>query len=318
MTMIEHILTLRGPRVSGGRPCPEAVGRVLRLIEPAVRESVSMGFRNTSRLPGRRPEWFRRASDIRFVDVSKGPQDATLLHFEAPQFGQAAEDLYRQGELFRVRPDQEDTGFDLLGDVLTDIRHSAEDSLNFDAKLLRHVACFKRLGQREGVDSAAVTGHRLASDHPPTLDADLANAAQSMCSRTPPARRARIAGKLDMIRDHDNVFEMILEDSETVRGLWTGGDMATLGDFFRQDVVIEGQAVFRVSGKLLRIEAEAIKTATGADDFFRRIPEPAARRLDRRSLLRPQTPTTGAAAVHGGWPGDETEEQILAALKDMG
>ena len=277
-----------------------------------------MGFRNTSRLPGRRPEWFKRASDIRFVGVSKGPEDATLLHFEAPRFGDAAEDLYRQGKLFKVRPCQEDTGFDLFGDVLTDIRNSDEDSIKFDAKLLKEVARFARWGPREEVESVAVSGHRLAADYPPTLDADLASAAQSMCSRTPPTSRARIAGKLDMIRDHDNVFEMILDGNVTVRGLWTNGKMATLGDFFGQEIVVEGQAVFRVSGKLLRIEAQAVKAATGADDFFRRIPAPAAQRLEKRSLLRPQPENTGAGAIYGGWPGDETEQEILAALKEMG
>ena len=252
------------------------------------------------------------------MDVSNGPQDATLLHFEAPRFGDAAEDLYRQGELFRVRPHQEDTGFDLLGDVLTDIQNGAEDSLNFDARLLKQIARFKSLGQREGVESVAVSGHRLSSDHPPTLDADLADAAQSMCSRTPPATRARIAGKLDMIRVHDNVFEMILDGSVTVRGLWTGDDMATLRDLFERDVVVEGQAVFRVSGNMLRIEADAVKTSTEADDFFRRIPAPAPTRLGQRSFLRPQTEHTGAASVYGGWPGDEREQEILAALKEMG
>ena len=316
--MIEHILSLRGPRVSGGRPTPEAIGRVLRLIGPVVRESVSMGFRNTSSLSGRRPEWFNRASDIRFVDMSRGPEDATLLHFEAPRFGDAAEDLYRQGELFKVRPSKEDTGFDLLGDVLTDIRGSDEDSLNFDARLLKQLAGFRGLSEKKGVDVVAISGHRWDSSNPPTLDADLAATAESMCSRTPPARRARIAGKLDMIRDHDNVFEMILEGNVTVHGLWTSGDMAALIGLFRQDVVVEGQAVFRVSGKLLRIEAEAVKAATEADDFFRRIPESAGQRLEKRSFLRLQTKGTGASVVHGRWPGDETEQEILAALKEMG
>jgi len=277
-----------------------------------------MAFRNTSSLSGRRPEWFHRASDIRFVNVSTGPEDATLLHFEAPRFGDAADELYRQGELFKVRPSKEDTGFDLLGDVLTDIRKSDEDSLNFDAKLLKQLAGFRKLSGKKGVDTLTISGHRWDASHPPTLDADLAIAAESMCSRTPSARRARVAGKLDMIRDHDNVFEMILDDNTIVRGLWTGGEMTVLGDFFRQDVVVEGRAVFRVSGNLLRIEAETVKMATGSDDFFRQAPTPVGQRQERRTLLRPQTEHTGARAVHGGWPGDETELEILAALKEMG
>jgi hypothetical protein len=130
--------------------------------------------------------------------------------------------------------------------------------------------------------------------------------------------RAGIAGKLDMIRDSDHVFEMILEEQTKVRGVWTGGEMTRLSELFGQEVLVEGQAVFRVSGRLLRIEAEAIKPATPADEFFRKVPAPALRPPRQRSFLEPQTAGGGAAAVHGRWPGNESEEEILAALKEMG
>ena len=32
---------------------------------------------------------------------------------------------------------------------------------------------------------------------------------------------------------------------------------------------------------------------------------------------RPQTATTGINAIFGRWPGDETEEEILAALEEL-
>ena len=315
--MVEHILVLRGPDVAGGRPRPEAVGNVLRLIEPVVRESISMGFRSTSRMRGRKPEWFKRASDIRFVGLSAGEDDSTRLYFEAPRFGEAAEDVYTQGQLFRVRPDETDTGFDLLADVLGDIRKQAVDSLRFDSRLLRQVGTFKAYPSKKGIDSVSVFGDRVLDSQPAVLDEEVSTLALSMRHMTPPNRRARIAGRLDMIRDHDNVFEMILESGTTIRAVWTPGEMASLAGLFRKDVVVEGEAIFRVSGNLLRIEAGAIKEATEADSFFRKVPVAGGGQLEQRSFLKSQTPRTGAAAIYGRWPGDETEEELLAALREM-
>jgi len=315
--MVEHILVLRGPDVAGGRPRPEAVGNVLRLIEPVVRESISMGFRSTSRMRGRKPEWFKRASDIRFVDLSAGEDDSTRLHFEAPRFGEAAEDVYKQGQFFSLRPAERDTGFDLLADVLGDIRNETVDSPKFDSRLLWQVGMFKTYPSKKGVDSVSIFGDRVLDRQPAVLDEEVSTLALSMRRMTPPKRRARIAGKLDMIRDHDNVFEIILESGTTIRAVWNPGEMSSLTSLFRKDVVVEGEAIFRVSGNLLRIEAAAIKEATQADTFFRKVPVAGAGQLEQRSFLKSQTPRTGAAAIYGRWPGDETEEELLAALGEM-
>jgi hypothetical protein len=52
-------------------------------------------------------------------------------------------------------------------------------------------------------------------------------------------------------------------------------------------------------------------------------PEQRARRkidaqpLSRHQLFQPQDPGTGINAVIGKWPGDESEEEFLAALAEM-
>ena len=318
METVEHTLVLRGPDVGGGKPKPESLGLILRLIEPAVRGSVSMGFRNSSIMPGRRPVWFQRASDIRLVAISRGEDDATELHFEAPCFGDAAEDLYRQGELFQVRPDENDTGFDLFGDVLNDIRAEQRDSFRFDAGLLQRVGRFARSPSRNGVKSIAISGRRHSPASPALLDAKTCEMAEAMRQSTPPARRARIAGKLDMIRASDSVFELLLEGTSTVRGIWKAGKIDELQALFSKEVVMEGQAVYRVSGGLLRLEAEAIRTATPQDSFFRQIPKPVRGTPGKKTMFVVQTPRTGAAAVFDHWPGDEPEEELLEDLRSMG
>ena len=41
------------------------------------------------------------------------------------------------------------------------------------------------------------------------------------------------------------------------------------------------------------------------------------RKLDLEALHQPQGPTTGINAIIGKWPGDESEEEILALLEEM-
>ena len=108
MQMVEHTVDVCGPKVSNGQRSPEAIGSVLKWIEPLVRGSVNMAFRFTSRAAGRPPAWFVAASTVRFADMSPG-DGFTRLHFEAPRLGDAAEDVYQQKELFRTRPAESDT-----------------------------------------------------------------------------------------------------------------------------------------------------------------------------------------------------------------
>jgi hypothetical protein len=41
------------------------------------------------------------------------------------------------------------------------------------------------------------------------------------------------------------------------------------------------------------------------------------RKLDLRALDQPQGPETGFNAIIGKWPGDESDEEILALLEEM-
>jgi hypothetical protein len=44
---------------------------------------------------------------------------------------------------------------------------------------------------------------------------------------------------------------------------------------------------------------------------------PIVGRLDRASLYKPQGPDSGINAIIGKWPGDESDEEILALLEEL-
>jgi hypothetical protein len=44
---------------------------------------------------------------------------------------------------------------------------------------------------------------------------------------------------------------------------------------------------------------------------------PLVGKLDLKALHQPQGPDSGINAIIGKWPGDETDEEILALLEEM-
>jgi hypothetical protein len=316
MQMVEHYLDLLGDSVAEGKAKPEAAGAVLRYVEPVLRMTVSMAFRNTSRRLGRPPEWLRRAADVRLVEICPSQAGGTRLNFIAPRFGEAAEEIYRQQEAFRVRPRQQHTGFDLFGDVIDDLRSGRGDSFRYDSALLARIHKLVTSAGQTGVERILLLGDRLPSHDPLSIDQEISRQAQRMRNSTPPDQRARVCGKLDMIRDSDSVFEILLEPDTIVRGVWMGQSMDALQAMWREKVLLEGLAVYKPSGGLLRIEADAVRPASKADELFQRIPAPLGGKGGRLDFRQEQSAQTGANALLGRWPGEETEEQLLLACRE--
>lgn len=299
-----------------GRKVPSrAFGEILRVIPDAVRYSVRMAFEARSRATGKRPDWLAAASDIRFLDHSG--EDQTVLHFESPRLGDVAKSLYAQREFWPTRPDPNDTGFDLLGDVVADIAAGNADSERFDRPLLQLLERFKS-GLNKSFQRLEWTGTRYPVSKPSVITPAVIDAARRLSVETPRPEAIRIVGTLDMIRVSTNAFAIKLEGGDEARAVLTNGEVANLTDFLKRDVLVLGKAVYRSSGNLLRIDAEEVVPAADRDRFFAAIPKSSRPRYDLRAVLREQQHKRGIAAVIGKWPGDETDEEIERALKELG
>ncbi|NLF09369.1 MAG: hypothetical protein GX594_15525 [Pirellulaceae bacterium] len=61
-----------------------------------------------------------------------------------------------------------------------------------------------------------------------------------------------------------------------------------------------------------------LAAASDISQFFSAIPKPRRSRYDLRDVLREQQHKKGIAAIFGKWPGDETDQQIAEAMKELG
>lgn len=274
-----------------------------------------MGFLNSSRAKGRISDALKSAAEVRFVGVDSDGAKATLLNFRVSRFGDVAPELFAQGRIWDDGPTADNTAFDLLGQALCDVAARKENSTHFDRPLLRRVSAYEMLLNR-GVSRISLPG--LGQVTTPGIDRQVAATARELSRVTPPSRRVRVTGRLDLMGASQGVLKLHIRGGQIITALWTGpAPIDEHRDFFNRDVVVEGLGIFRASGTLLRIDADALVPATQQDDFFRDAPSAVpVQDYHQLARLRPGE-VAGYTKLHGSVPSEESDETFLEALETL-
>lgn len=301
-----------------GRRLPlDFCGDVCRQLAPMMLGSVRMAIEGTSAHVGAPPLWLREASDVRLVGISERGQGDTTLHLEAPPLGEAAEELYKQQTLWETKPAPQDTAINVLARVMKDVRTGDAESPLYDLQLLKRLSHIQRLFRHQLV--AMDLPQTDSPVHPFTrVDEQVAVKALELSERTPAARPVRVTGHLDMIRHSTRSFELLLEERRPVRGvLEEATEMDTLKSLLGCRVVVVGKAVYRPSGSLLRIDAQAVANGQGEPKLFERVPGPVETNRAPVRYKPGEQGRHGVPGFFGKWPGEETDEQLLLMLKEL-
>lgn len=311
MNAVERTIRIESARGYGHRPPPGPTGELLRSVGDATRDAVLMAFRGRSGMPGRPPVWLQSATDIRFLGVSGN--GATNFLFEAPTLGEAAAELYEQKEFWSAKPDPDWTALDLLGPVVSEIGQMNAESDRFDGPLLKRVSAFGR-AVRAGFDEIYPPDGMRQAETP--ITAATIEAAMELRRETPAPRQVRVAGILDMVRASTQGLALRLDDGQELRGVFSDGVVPLAAELGKR-IVLLGSAVFRPSGGLLRVDVDSWEPGDAEPPLFSRVPQPIAISPRRRMVMRTQGARSGVAAFFGTWPGDETDEELLAALRNL-
>lgn len=227
-------------------------------------------------------------------------------------------EIYEQRSLFpESRPPAEYTGFDLFNDVLMDIERRNADSPAYDPPLLKRIAGMRRLFKRSPFREFGFTGRRFDALAPARLSPETVESAKVLLGKTPAPQRVRLVGQLDALVASTQQFSLLLDSGEKVIGIFSEEQVDCMRQLWRARVLVLGTAIYRASGKLLRIDAEAVKSGEHESAIFSRMPAPSHAKLDLAKLRKTQGPRSGMAAIMGQWPGDETDEEIAAALERL-
>ena len=273
-----------------------------------------MGFLHSSRARGRVRAALKDAADVRFIGHEGSGSDITVLHFELPPFGIAAAEFFQQPMLWEDQPNPDDTAFELFGAALNDVAARSADSSRYDRPFLDRIGRYGRMLKR-GIHRVSLVDTALTKTA--RIDADVVSAAAELTAVTPSVQRARVAGRLDLMGASQSVLKIEVRPGEVVTALWDSDEpIENYRELFNKDVVLEGLAVFRPSGTLLRIDADLIVPASTQADFFRQVPQaPVAREYQRLARLKPNE-RSAYMQLRGCMPPepDESDEDFEAAL----
>jgi hypothetical protein len=286
---------------------------LLRRLEDTARPCVRMAIEGASASVGALPAWLERASDIRTLGFSER-DGQSILHVKAPTLGDAVPEVFDQQNLWPGMASPTDTAIQLIGRVGDIVRSQEKGSDMYDQSLLNHFGKWQRLFKRE-VKELHLPSSFNSTAVPVTLDIKVVESAKLLSAQTPSPRQIRVVGKLDMVRHSTRSFALMLDRGEEIRGVLQEGDPDLLQKYWGKDITVFGKAVYRPSGSLLRIDAQEILDTTEGRAAFSSIPEALSR--VPRSEKKPQTSKSGVTAFFGIWPGEETDEELLAALGDL-
>jgi hypothetical protein len=313
LTYIEQEIVLE-TETSYGSDIPLAISAsLLRRLEDTARPCVRMVLEGTSASVGAPPAWLERASDVRTLGFSVR-NGKSVLHVKAPRLGDAVPEIFDQATLWPGLAVQDDTAIQLIGKVSHVVRRQEAGSDLYDQPLLKHLSHWSKLFRKD-LQSLAFPTNTASGNPTDVFDEQVSRSALLLSNQTPPPRQIRIVGKLDMVRHSTRSFGLLLSDGQEVRGIMNEGNPDLLKQYFGREITIFGKAIYRPSGSLLRIDAQEILDTAEGRSAFSVVPPAFTQRskLDRKI----QHSKNGVSAFFGTWPGDETDEELLAALGEL-
>lgn len=307
-----HTIRLTGDAARGARIAGSALRDLTDVLLDATRGALRQRVEGRSTARGSLPSWLQEAADFEVVGIESG---STVLAVEAPVLADVAPSLFSQRKLFEP-VDESESAFGLMEETLAAAGSERSDSELFDQPLLSTFRRFERLLLR-GFSSIELTNVDAQGEPAVVIDRHALRSVDRLIQSTPEAQRTRVSGTLDTIRHSDRMFTLVLDDGKALKGIAEGLAAQQLAQLFGEQVIVSGTAVFRASGALLRIEAESVEPAGPDAAVWARTPTPLFRVMDSATLRQPQGPRSGVNAVVGRWPGDETDEEIAAALREL-
>jgi hypothetical protein len=286
--------------------------KLFRQIERTVQPCVRMALTGRSAQVGQPPKWLQAAWDVRATGFSHRDLDM-VIHLSVPKLGEAAPKVFEQQTLWdeAVKPDE--TALELMGKLVQDVREQVSNSDSYDAPMLSRLNGWNGLLESKIRTIILPTaGMRYPNS---ILDQSVMAGARALGSRIPMERQVRVVGRIDMVRYSTRSMGLRLDSGDEVRCAIVNEEINELKDYVNKEVTILGKAIYRPSGSVLRLDVEQILETTVGREQFSQVP--LSLNAKPRSERRAQTVKTGVAAVFGAWPGEETDDELLAALTEL-
>ena len=216
--------------------------------------------------------------------------------------------------LWFSKPTPEDTAITLVSRSVKEVVSQNFESYAYDKGILDGLLSFDNFFKTYG-DKLIVQASRRPHENF-SLTATELEKARELKAEIPEPITIVISGKFDVIQHSRRKFHLVLSNGQVILGT-IDRDILNLEDmrkFWGNKVTIKGILHFHPGRKIRLLEAQSIKLAEEGEEVFDRLPSQGkpptlfdleVQKLDANPALK---------EIWGQWPGDESIEELLAAL----
>ena len=309
-----HRLVLEGGDAGALRIGDDQLAELLAALKEGARLALRFQAEGISSQPGPRPRWLEACTSHVITGLSAG---SAVLVLEAPTLEQAAPDVFATGVQISLLEQEEppvppsSTALELFSAVLRQIQQGDGSTLKADRALLEGCLRFARVpvGSFSGISLGPIDGE----DPPVILKASDIPLIEALVQQTPLPQAIRFTARLDTISSTRPSVTLLSDDGEKVLARLPGSvSTEELRTLFGQRVMVAGMGHYRPSGRVQQIAISQIHLATAEDELFSETPKAWGSTPLFASAI--QEPGSGVANFFGTWPGEETDEDLTAAL----
>lgn len=308
---MQYKLRIKGLDSPDGTISIRALKELVDLVLDCSERGLRLAVQGESVKRGRLPVWLTKSLDFTVTGIERG---STTVVDDAPLLGETAAALIQQQDFWYTSPADEDTGLSLLSRSVRDTVSENADSNAYDTGVLDGLLAF------EGFLKKFANGIVFESPQRPHENLSLGCAelerVRWLKEDTPEPAAFVLSGEFDLIQHSNRRFQLRLSNGQIVPGTVNPEHLGPkdMRQFWGKKVTIKGTVHFRPGRKVRLIEAEVIKPAEEGEEVFERLPTPPK----PLALFESDVQRFNAAPVlqdtWGKWPGDESIEELLAAL----
>jgi hypothetical protein len=220
----------------------------------------------------------------------------------------------QQQDLWYTVPEPSDTALTILSKSVHDTTSEQLESERYDTGLLDTLLAFKQIldGKIQIKLSTAKRRHETF-----ILNGEALEKIHELRKATPEPQAVLVSGCFDIIQHSTRRFQLTMKNGQTVRGKIDEGSIALeeMRRLWGKQVTIKGMLHFMASEKPRFLEAQVINPYQNGDELFETMRLPLSTTETLMQTRKEVSQRNIVSEIWDMWPGEESIEQILSALK---
>ncbi|MCK4766215.1 MAG: hypothetical protein KAW12_28730 [Candidatus Aminicenantes bacterium] len=308
---VEYKINILGLKTRQGAISISALKEIADAILKSSDRTLRLFVEGKSTKRGKSPSWLKKTLDFTITGIKTG---STVLELEAPLLGETLPEPHLPPKLWEnfIKPD--DTAISLLSKSFSDAAAENMESDYFDVGVLNALLSFNSITTKYA-EEVRISSKTKTKDNF-KINGEVIQKIKKIKIETPKPNTIAISGFFNLIEHSSRKFQLKLGDSGNLEGTMDPlfADFENMRNLWGKKVTIKGKAHYKPSGKLRSIEAQLIKPFEPGDEVLQHIPANRDGFKFTEEFLKEKNSNRALKKTWGKWPGDESIEELLAAL----